>query len=81
MDLQNLATVITPNILYARSKDPSRDESFLAIRAVHELLEHQDEIFQVPVEITAIMQDNELLSANPTELNSKDSARPSIALP
>lgn len=73
MDLQNLATVITPNILYARSKDPSRDESFLAIRAVHELLEHQDEIFQVPVEITAIMQDHELLSANPTELNSKDS--------
>lgn len=34
MDLQNLATVITPNILYGRSQDPSRDESFLAIRAV-----------------------------------------------
>jgi hypothetical protein len=47
MDLQNLATVISPNILYAKGADPTRDESFLAIRAVHELLEYQDEFWQV----------------------------------
>lgn len=74
MDLQNLATVITPNILYARSKDPTRDESFLAIRAVHELLEHQDELFQVPDEVHLIMQDQELLNSNVNEITSKDSA-------
>lgn len=72
MDLQNLATVITPNILYARSKDPTRDESFLAIRAVHELLEHQDEFFQMPAEVHVIMQDQELLSSNMNEITSKD---------
>ncbi|WAQ82252.1 hypothetical protein PtA15_2A569 [Puccinia triticina] len=72
MDLQNLATVITPNILYARSKDPTRDESFLAIRAVHELLEYQDELFQMPPEVHLIMQDQELLSSNMNEITSKD---------
>ncbi|KAI8451109.1 hypothetical protein BY996DRAFT_6432242 [Phakopsora pachyrhizi] len=72
MDLQNLATVITPNILYARSKDPTRDESFLAIRAVHELLEFQDELFQVPAEVQMVMQDQELLNSNMNEITSKD---------
>lgn len=47
MDLQNLATVICPNILYSKGKDPSKDESFLGIRAVAELLQHQDEFFTV----------------------------------
>ena len=47
MDLQNLATVICPNILYSKSKDPYKDESFSAVRAVHELLEYQDEFWQV----------------------------------
>ncbi|KAI7830734.1 hypothetical protein BC939DRAFT_392557 [Gamsiella multidivaricata] len=43
MDLHNLATVITPNVLYSKSKDPIKDESFLAIEAVMGLLEYQDE--------------------------------------
>lgn len=47
MDLHNLATVICPNILYSRGKDPYKDESFSAVRAVHELLEFQDEFWQV----------------------------------
>lgn len=47
MDLQNLATVISPNILYAKGKDPARDESFSAARAVHELLELQDDFWEV----------------------------------
>lgn len=47
MDLQNLATVISPNILYAKGKDPARDESFSAARVVHELLELQDEFWEV----------------------------------
>lgn len=43
MDLHNLATVITPNVLYSKSKDPIKDESFLAIEAVMGLLEYQDD--------------------------------------
>ena len=43
MDLHNLATVITPNVLYSKSKDPSKDDSFLAIEAVYSLLKYQDE--------------------------------------
>ena len=49
MDLPNLATVICPNILYAKGKDPTKDESFLAIRAIAELLEHQDWFWQVRI--------------------------------
>lgn len=47
MDLLNLATVISPNILYSKGKDPAKDESFSSVRAVHELLEFQDDFWQV----------------------------------
>lgn len=77
MDLQNLATVITPNILYNRSKEPpSRDESFLAIRAVNELLESQDEIFMVPETVWLVMRNSEMANLgnhlNVNEITSKD---------
>jgi hypothetical protein len=71
MDLQNLATVICPNILYSRGKDASKDESFLGIRAVAEMLQYQDELFTVPAELTGILADQDLFS-NPAELSSKD---------
>lgn len=47
MDLPNLATVICPSILYSKGKDTSKDESFLGIQAVTELLLYQDELFTV----------------------------------
>lgn len=71
MDLQNLATVICPNILYSRGKDASKDESFLGIRAVAEMLQHQDELFTVPQELAGILEDQDLF-LNPAELSSKD---------
>ncbi|CAG8515142.1 5156_t:CDS:10 [Acaulospora colombiana] len=71
MDLHNLATVITPNILYSKSKDPIKDDSFLAIEAVHGLLKYQDEFWEVPEEISMILRDQELLS-NPENLTTKD---------
>jgi hypothetical protein len=53
MDLSNLATVICPNILYAKGRDPNKDESFKAIRAVSELLEQQDRFWHVrPILLT-----------------------------
>ena len=44
MDTHNLATVITPNILYPNSKNIGMDESFLAIEAVHSLIDYNDQM-------------------------------------
>ncbi|EJU03676.1 RhoGAP-domain-containing protein [Dacryopinax primogenitus] len=57
MDLQNLATVIAPTILSARSRDPAKDEIFLAIRVVAHILELQDELYAVPDEFIPILHD------------------------
>lgn len=71
MDLHNLATVITPNVLYSKSKDPTKDESFLAIEAVMGLLQYQDEFCAVPMDLSSILSDQELLESS-TDLSSKD---------
>ena len=47
MDSHNLATVIAPNILYANTQEGQMDESFLAIEAVHMLLDHNDQLCEV----------------------------------
>lgn len=47
MDVHNLATVITPNILYSKSKDPAMDDSFLAIEAIHTLIAYNAEMCEV----------------------------------
>lgn len=47
MDTHNLATVITPNILYPNSKNIGMDESFLAIEAVHSLIDYNDQMCEV----------------------------------
>jgi hypothetical protein len=71
MDLGNLATVICPSILYARGKDPAREESFGAIRVVTALLENQDEFFVVPEEFLSILHDQEYF-ANSLDLPAKE---------
>jgi hypothetical protein len=50
MDLHNIATVITPNVLYAKSKDgsPLVEDSFSAIEVVKCLIENTEEFCQVP---------------------------------
>ena len=49
MDIHNLATVITPNILYQENKTniPGMDDSFLAIEAVNSLIEYNDQMCEV----------------------------------
>lgn len=55
MDIHNLATVMAPNILYAKEKGPNAklapvpqvDDSFLAIEAVNTLIEYNDYFCQV----------------------------------
>ncbi|KAK7012274.1 LIM-domain-containing protein [Favolaschia claudopus] len=71
MDLGNLATVICPSILYSRTRDAMRDESFPAIRVTTALLENQDEFFTVPEEFLPILQDQEYF-ANSLELPGKE---------
>lgn len=71
MDLQNLATVICPSILYSRGRDAVRDESFGAIRVVTALLENQDELYCVPQEFLSILQDQDYF-ANSLDLPSKE---------
>ncbi|RKP12067.1 hypothetical protein BJ684DRAFT_21368, partial [Piptocephalis cylindrospora] len=74
MDLSNMATVVTPNILYSKSKDPSRDESFYANEVVLTLLESQDELAMVPAEIAQILKEPGFLeiTANGLQLSSKE---------
>ncbi|KAJ6493669.1 hypothetical protein C8R47DRAFT_975284 [Mycena vitilis] len=71
MDLGNLATVICPSILYSRSRDAVREESFGAIRVTTALLENQDEFFTVPEEFLPILQDQEYF-ANSMDLPGKE---------
>ena len=47
MDVHNLATVITPNILYSNAKAPEIDNSFLAIEAVTMLIDFNDTMCEV----------------------------------
>ena len=47
MDIHNLATVMTPNILYPNAKASGVDESFLAIEAVNALITYNDTMCEV----------------------------------
>lgn len=49
MDIHNLSTVITPNILYSKNKEFGMDDSFLAIEAVHTLIEYNERMCEVRV--------------------------------
>lgn len=47
MDIHNLATVIAPNILYSSSKSPDLETSFLAVEAIHTLIECNESMCEV----------------------------------
>lgn len=47
MDVHNLATVVTPNILFSNAKAPEIDSSFLAIEAVTMLIDYNDSMCEV----------------------------------
>jgi len=46
MDIHNLATVIAPNILYS-AKTPELDTTFLAVEAIHSLIESNESMCEV----------------------------------
>lgn len=72
MDLYNISTVICPNILYSKSKDPTKDESFAAINAVYSLLQYAEDFAMVPDDLQAVLQDQEMFAFGPEELTTKD---------
>lgn len=72
MDIHNLSTVITPNILYAKQKDnPTSSEGyFLAIEAVDVLIKEHDRYAKAPTEVLDIIEKANLESCG--EASSKD---------
>ncbi|KIW38418.1 uncharacterized protein PV06_09383 [Exophiala oligosperma] len=79
MDIHNLATVMAPNILYAKEKSPNAkqphvpqvDDSFLAIEAVNTLIEYNDYFCQVPEDLQSILSDSSL-HAGTAEITTKE---------
>ncbi|KAL7267735.1 Rho-type GTPase activating protein Rga1 [Rhizina undulata] len=71
MDVHNLSTVITPNILYSKSKEAGMDDSFLAIEAVHTLIECNEAMCEVPEDLLSILNDSNLF-AHGADVTTKD---------
>eukprot|EP00835_Amoeboradix_gromovi_P005271 NODE_480_length_7860_cov_0.165958.p5 type:complete len:122 gc:universal NODE_480_length_7860_cov_0.165958:1628-1263(-) len=58
MDINNISTVIAPNILYSKSKEGIKEDSLSAIQTVTSLLIWQDDFWLIPVEIAALMNES-----------------------
>ncbi|KAJ6172753.1 hypothetical protein N7470_001820 [Penicillium chermesinum] len=71
MDIHNLATVITPNILYPNTKSSTVDESFLAIEAVNSLITYNDNMCEIPEDLQSILSDPTFFKEN-AEVSTKD---------
>ncbi|KAB2574058.1 Rho GTPase activator [Lasiodiplodia theobromae] len=71
MDIHNLATVIAPNILYSSTKSPDMDSSFLAIEAVHSLIQCNESMCEVPEDLQSILADSSMFDLN-AELTTKE---------
>ncbi|KAI9300063.1 hypothetical protein BJ944DRAFT_235148, partial [Cunninghamella echinulata] len=56
MDLHNITIMIAPNILYSKSKDPMKDESFGVIEAVSLLLQYQEQFIAVPEDFVPLLE-------------------------
>ncbi|KAI8069153.1 hypothetical protein BC940DRAFT_332450 [Gongronella butleri] len=56
MDLNNMATMIAPNLLYPKSKDAAKDESIYVICAIYVLLQHQEEFATVPEDFVPLLE-------------------------
>ncbi|KAK5131758.1 hypothetical protein LTR08_000589 [Meristemomyces frigidus] len=63
MDIHNLATVITPNVLHRGKDTVPVDDSFLAIEAVHSLIECNESMCEVPEDLAMILNDSSLFSS------------------
>ncbi|KAL2860923.1 GTPase-activating protein LRG1 [Aspergillus lucknowensis] len=71
MDIHNLATVMTPNILYSNTKTSAVDESFLAIEAVNALITYNDTMSEIPEDLQTVLTDSSFLKEN-SEVTTKE---------
>ncbi|KAL4885207.1 hypothetical protein BJY04DRAFT_144733 [Aspergillus karnatakaensis] len=71
MDIHNLATVMTPNILYPNTKTSAVDESFLAIEAVNALITYNDNMCEIPEDLQSVLTDSTLFREN-SEVTTKE---------
>ncbi|EEH43779.2 uncharacterized protein PADG_00068 [Paracoccidioides brasiliensis Pb18] len=71
MDVHNIATVMTPNILYGREKSAGMEDSFLAIEAVTTLIEYNDSMCEVPQDLQSILTDSTLFNGS-AEITTKE---------
>ncbi|KAJ2383275.1 Rho-type GTPase activating protein Rga1, partial [Coemansia sp. RSA 2559] len=81
MDIMNLATVITPNILYADVKEPTRGDrddtfSFEACNVVQQFMEAGETLWMLPDAVITFLRDNSTdLVDGTSELNTKELLR------
>ncbi|CAL5867152.1 uncharacterized protein PFLUO_LOCUS1364 [Penicillium psychrofluorescens] len=71
MDIHNLATVMTPNILYPNAKNSTVEESFLSIEAVNALITYNDTMCEIPEDLQSILNDPSLFREN-AEVTTKE---------
>ncbi|KAK5004104.1 Rho-type GTPase activating protein Rga1 [Cryomyces antarcticus] len=66
MDIHNLATVITPNILHSSGKPifGAEEDPFFAIEAVHVLIEYNEAMCEVPEDLQIALNDSALFSSS-----------------
>ncbi|KAI9657774.1 MAG: hypothetical protein M1821_002950 [Bathelium mastoideum] len=74
MDIHNLATVMAPNILFSNSKMQGMDDSFLAIEAIHSLIEFNETMCEIPEDLQSILQDHTLFETS-QEITTKEILR------
>ncbi|KAJ2550565.1 Rho-type GTPase activating protein Rga1 [Coemansia sp. RSA 1933] len=81
MDVMNLATVITPNILYADVKEPTRGDrddtfSFEACNVVQQFMEAGENLWMLSDAVISFLRDNSTdLAEGTSELNTKELLR------
>ncbi|KAJ2602660.1 Rho-type GTPase activating protein Rga1 [Coemansia sp. RSA 1286] len=81
MDILNLATVITPNILYADVKEPTRGDrddtfSYEACNVIQQFMETGELLWMLPDAVIAFLRDNSTEFVDGTsELNTKELLR------
>ncbi|RMJ23167.1 GTPase-activating protein [Aspergillus sp. HF37] len=71
MDIHNLATVMTPNILYPSAKNSTVDESFLSIEAVNALIAYNDTLSEIPEDLQPFLNDTSFFKEN-SEVTTKE---------
>ncbi|GAB7364097.1 hypothetical protein MBLNU230_g4649t1 [Neophaeotheca triangularis] len=64
MDTHNLATVICPNVLHRGKESTPVDDNFLAIEAIHSLIECNESMCEVPEDLQLILNDSHLFSSS-----------------